>query len=71
MTRMRHTYGLFVQKSSQWHSFRAVCTPDGMEMRLRANYEIDEDDVDNWRVWVMEDYEDRTGLEIGDAWWYL
>jgi hypothetical protein len=38
-----------------------------MEMRLRANYEIDEDDVDNWRVWVMEDYEERTGLEIGEA----
>jgi hypothetical protein len=67
MNRMRHTYGLFVQNDSQWHSFRAVCTPTGMEMRIRANYDLDEDDVDNWRVWVMEDYEERTGLEIGEA----
>jgi len=48
----------------RWHAFRAVCRPDGMEMRLRANHEVDEDEVDNWRVWVMDDYEERTGLEI-------
>lgn len=61
-----HTYGLFVMAKGRWYAFRAVCRPDGMEMRLRANHEVDEDEVDNWRVWVMDDYEERTGLEIID-----
>jgi len=35
-----------------------------MKMCGRANYELDEDEMAEWRVWVMEDYEERTGLEI-------
>ena len=48
----------------RWHSLRAVCRPGGMKMWLHTNHEVDEDEVDNWRVWVMDDYEERTGLEI-------
>ncbi len=59
-----HTYGLFVLAAGRWRMFRAVCSPVGMNMCGRANYELDEDEVDKWRVWVMEDYEERTGLEI-------
>jgi len=33
-------------------------------MWLHTNHEVDEDDVDNWVDWVMDDYEERTGLEI-------
>ena len=61
-----HTYGLFVMAKGRWYAFRAVCRPDGMEMRSRSNYEVDEEFVDNWLDWVMDDYEERTGLEIID-----
>ena len=61
-----HTYGLFVMAKGRWHSLRAVCRPGGMKMWLHTNHEVDEDEVDNWRVWVMDDYEERTGLEIID-----
>ena len=59
-----HRYELFVMAKGRWHSFRAVCWPEGMELWGHSNYEVDEDFIDDWIDWVMGDYEERTGLQI-------
>ena len=59
-----HHYGLFVMTKGRWHSFRAVCHPKCMKMSLRANHEVPHDEVEKWRLWVVEDYEEQTGSEI-------
>ncbi len=74
-----HRYELFVMAKGRWHSFRAVCRPDrmltddcgfvvhaarGIEMRVRSNHEVDDDEVDSWRDWVLADYAERTGVRI-------
>jgi hypothetical protein len=35
-----------------------------MEVRIRANHDVGEDEVADWRAWVMDDYEERMGQEI-------
>jgi len=35
-----------------------------MKMSLRANHEVPHDEVEKWRLWVVEDYEEQTGSEI-------
>ena len=59
-----HKYGLFVMTKGRWHSFRAVCRLDGMEVRIRANHDLGENEVAGWRAWMMDDYEERMGQEI-------
>jgi hypothetical protein len=59
-----HKYGLFVMTKDRWHLFRAVCGLDGMKVGIRANHDVDEDEVADWRAWVMDDYEKRMRREI-------